>query len=407
MKKLLPLWLAVAATLPSLACFLFSIHLSPPLTAAVAGAAILGASFLLLWACDVAQNDIPQALALAVVALIAVLPEYAVDMYFTWMAGQQPESDYVHYAIANMTGANRMLIGLAWTAVAVIVWWRERRPVLLGPERRTEVLFLGLATAYAISIPLSGSLTWVDGAVLVGLYIVYIVIASRRECEEPELEGVAACIGRLCPSRRRLATAVLFLFAAGVIVASAEAFSEGLVATGRIVGINEFLLVQWLAPIASEAPEFIVAIMFAVRGMAGMALGSLISSKLNQWTLLVGMIPGVYGVSSGSFATPMPLDGVQMHEIMLTAAQSLLAVGLLAGLRLDIRGAMLLFGLFIGQFMAPAVPDAVWSLLPGKVTGSQVHFFFSFLYIGVFALMLPRIAPRLAALVRPARRDAS
>lgn len=407
MKKLLPLWLAVAAALPSLACFLFSIHLSPPLTAAVAGAAILGASFLLLWACDVAQNDIPQALALAVVALIAVLPEYAVDMYFTWMAGQQPESDYVHYAIANMTGANRMLIGLAWTAVAVIVWWRERRPVILGPERRTEVLFLGLATAYAISIPLSGSLTWVDGAVLVGLYIVYIVIASRRECEEPELEGVAACIGRLCPGRRRLATAVLFLFAAGVIVASAEAFSEGLVATGRIVGINEFLLVQWLAPIASEAPEFIVAIMFAVRGMAGMALGSLISSKLNQWTLLVGMIPGVYGVSSGSFATPMPLDGVQMHEIMLTAAQSLLAVGLLAGLRLDIRGAMLLFGLFIGQFMAPAVPDAVWSLLPGKVTGSQVHFFFSFLYIGVFALMLPRIAPRLAALVRPARRDAS
>ena len=407
MKKLLPLYLAVAATLPGLACFLLSVHPSPPATAALAGLAILGASFLLLWACDVAQTDIPQALALAVVALIAVLPEYAVDMYFTWMAGQQPESDYAHYAIANMTGANRLLIGVAWTLVAFLVWWRTRKPVILEGERRTEVLFLGLATAYAISIPLSGSLTWVDGVVLVGLYIVYIVIAARRECEEPELEGVACVIGALPKGLRRLSTLALFLFAAGVIVANAEAFSEGLVATGRIVGVNEFLLVQWLAPIASEAPEVIVAVMFALRGMGGMALGSLISSKLNQWTLLVGMIPGVYGVSSGSFSLPIPLDGVQMHEIMLTAAQSLLAVGLLAGLRLDIRGAMLLFGLFLGQFLAPAVPDAFWNLFPGHLSGSQVHFFFSFLYAGVFVVMLPRTGRHLLALVRPARPKAS
>ncbi len=407
MKRLLPLWLAAAATLPGLACFLFSVHLPPPMAAAVSGAAILGASFLLLWACDVAQNDIPQALALAVVALIAVLPEYAVDMYFTWMAGKHPESDYAHFAIANMTGANRLLIGVAWTAVAGVVWWRSRQPVVLEEARRTEVLFLGLATAYAITIPLSGSLTWVDGAVLIGLYAVYIAIAARRRCEEPELEGVAAVLGALPKAWRRLATAALFLFAAGVIVANAEAFSEGLVATGRQLGVNEFLLVQWLAPIASEAPEFIVAIMFALRGMAGMALGSLISSKLNQWTLLVGMIPGVYGVSSGSFASPMPLDGLQMHEIMLTAAQSLLAVGLLAGLRLSIRGALLLFVLFLGQFLAPAVPDAVWTLMPGHLTGSQVHFLFSFLYMGAFALLLPRTGPQLLALVRPRRSGTS
>ena len=313
MRKLLPLWLAAAACLPGLLCSLLSVPMTPPAAAAVSGMAILGASFLLLWACDVAQHDIPQALALAVVALIAVLPEYAVDMYFTWMAGQQPDSNYAHYAIANMTGANRLLIGVAWTLVAFLVWWRTKKPVILEGERRTEVLFLGLATAYAISIPLSGSLTWVDGAVLIGLYVAYIVIAARRECEEPELEGVACVIGALPKGLRRLSTLGLFLFAAGVIVANAEAFSEGLVATGRIFGVNEFLLVQWLAPIASEAPEVIVSVMFALRGMGGLALVSLISSKLNQWTLLVGMIPGVYGVSTGSFAHPIPLNGLQMH----------------------------------------------------------------------------------------------
>jgi cation:H+ antiporter len=407
MKALVPLYLALAACLPGLVASLTGLPMPPQAAALTSGAAILGASFVLLWACDVAQHDIPQALALAVVALIAVLPEYAVDMYFTWMAGRHPESDYAHFAIANMTGANRLLIGVAWTAVAGIVWWRTRKAVVLEPERRLEVTFLGLATAYALTIPLTGSLTWVDGAVLVGLYCVYIVLAGRREAEEPDLEGVAAHIARLAPRRRQLATAGLFLFAAGVIVANAEHFSEGLVATGRILGVSEFLLVQWLAPIASEAPEFIVAIMFALRGRAGLALGSLVSSKLNQWTLLVGMIPGVYGVSSGSFAAPIPLDALQMHEILLTAAQSLLAVGLLAGLRLDIRGALLLFGLFIGQFLAPAVPRAVWAVLPGHLTGTQVHFLFTFLYFGVFLLLLPRIAPQFAALVRPGRHRAS
>jgi len=188
-----------------------------------------------------------------------------------------------------------------------------------------------------------------------------------------------------------------------VIVGNAETFSEGLVATGRQFGIDEFLLVQWLAPIASEAPEFIVAIMFALRGLGGLALGSLISSKLNQWTLLVGMIPGVYGVSSGSLATPIPLSGLQMHEVLLTAAQSLLAVGLLAGLRLSIRGAMLLFVLFLGQFLAPAMPAALWAHLPGHLSGTQVHFLFSFLYMGGFVLLLPHTGRQLLALVRPTR----
>jgi len=403
MTRLLPVWLAVAASLPGLICTLAGFHPIPPLAALLSGAAILAASFILLWACDVAQNDIPQALALAVVALIAVLPEYAVDMYFTWMAGQNPQSDYAHFAIANMTGANRLLIGVAWTAVAIIVWWRTRGPVLLGPERRIEVLFLGLATVYAMSIPLTGSLTWVDGVVLMGLYVVYIAIAARRECEEPELCGMAAILGALPTAKRRLATAALFLFAAGVIVGNAETFSEGLVATGRQFGIDEFLLVQWLAPIASEAPEFIVAIMFALRGLGGLALGSLISSKLNQWTLLVGMIPGVYGVSSGSLASPIPLSGLQMHEVLLTAAQSLLAVGLLAGLRLSIRGAMLLFVLFLGQFLAPAMPAALWAHLPGHLSGTQVHFLFSFLYMGGFVLLLPHTGRQLLALVRPTR----
>lgn len=357
---------AAAGTLPGLFTRLFHVELSAPAMAITTGGAILSASFLLLWACEAAQKDVSRSLALAVVALIAVLPEYAVDMYFTWQAGQFPESDYAHYAIANMTGANRLLIGVAWAVVTAIAWFVSRKAIVLEAERRTEILFLGLGTLYAFLIPIKGNLAWYDGLVLLGIFAWYVRLAARRPATEFHAEGPAALLADLPVRRRRTATVALFLFSAGVILACAEPFSESLVASGKVLGIDEFLLVQWLAPIASEAPEFVVAILFALRGQAAVALGSLLSSKLNQWTLLVGMIPGVYAASSGSLA-PLPLGPFQLHEILLTAAQSLLAVGLLSGLRLDTRGALLLFGLFAIQFTPAPLLRPVLDVLPGSL----------------------------------------
>lgn len=394
------LLLTAAVALPAL--FVRAAHLAlPPLEVTiVAGLAILGASFLLLWACDAAQADVSQAMALAVVALIAVLPEYAVDMYFTWMAGKFPNAPYAHYAVANMTGANRMLIGVAWAVIAVIVWLKTRRPVRIEEDRRLELIFLTLATVYAFVIPLKGSITWVDGLVFLGLYVWYMTLAARRPCVDIEADGPAEVIVAMPTAKRRLVTIGLFAFAAGVIAVNAGPFSEGLVGAGKALHINEFLLVQWLAPVASEAPEFIVAISFALRGKAGLALGSLLSAKLNQWTLLVGTIPAVYAVSHGSINHPIPMGATQMHEILLTAAQSLLGVVILSTLRLSIWEALLLFGLFAGQFAAPGVARMLPSLLPEGLTGDRIHQVFSLLYLTSSFAILASSPHRLRMLMR-------
>ena len=57
-------------------------------TAVLAGLGILGAAGMLSWSCEVAERDIPQALALLVLALVGVLPEYAIDLHFAWRAGE-------------------------------------------------------------------------------------------------------------------------------------------------------------------------------------------------------------------------------------------------------------------------------------------------------------------------------
>ena len=385
LKKISPLLIALTVTLPGLILRFGNIYgdLNPLLILAFTGMGILGAAFMLTWACEVAQMDIPQTLALAVVAFIAVLPEYAVDMYFTWMAGQYPESEYSSYAIANMTGANRLLIGIGWSVIALLYWLKYKKQVILDPERRTEMIFLAAATIYAFIIPIKGSLAWYDAIVFIGIYVYYIRVISRRPCEEEACEGVALVLANLHPTRRKASIVGIFLFSALVILVNAEPFSESLVASGSILGIDEFLLVQWLAPIASEAPEFIVAILFALRAKANLALGSLLSSKLNQWTLLVGMIPLVYALSSGSFNPPLPMNDHQLSEILLTAAQSLFAIALLLTLKLNIKGALALLLLFFAQFTAPLYQEGLESLMGLAHRPDRLHDLYSIIYIAI------------------------
>ncbi|MDR3361738.1 MAG: sodium:calcium antiporter [Desulfovibrio sp.] len=389
-RALRPFILAVLITLPGVVFRFTHPDFSPLWAALLAGMAILGASFLLTWACETAQMDIPQAVAVAVVALIAVLPEYSVDMYFTWMAGKDPQSAYAHYAIANMTGANRLLVGVGWSAIVLVFAGRFHSAVILDEDKRTDVLFLALATLYALTIPLKGSLTWFDGVIFLSIYIWYICIVSRRPVEEESPEGPAAVLAQI-PGRRRLWTTLgIFFYSAFVIFCNAEPFSENLVASGKLLGVNEFLLVQWLAPIASEAPEFIISLMFAFRGNAGLALASLLSSKLNQWTLLVGTIPGVYALSSGSFSPPIPLDSHQLQEILLTAGQSLFAVALLSDLRLSTREAFWLLLLFSAQLFSPLYETSFEALFGLPADPLRLHVFYAWTYLALATALLSK-----------------
>jgi len=140
------------------------------------------------------------------------------------------------------------------------------------------------------------------------------------------------------------------VFAAAAIFTAAEPFAESLVATGREFGFDEFLLVQWVAPLASESPEFIVALLFALKGAAAAGMGTMISSKVNQWTLLVGALPAAFALSGGHLG-PMHLDARQREEIFLTSAQSLFALIVVSDFRFSLGEALLLFVLFVPQFL--------------------------------------------------------
>ncbi len=346
--------LAAAAALPAPALRLLDVtgaadpNFGSAGEAVIFGLAIMAAATLLTWASEVAETEVSATLALVILALIAVLPEYAVDIFFAWTAPSNPEN--AHLAIANMTGANRLLVGLAWPTIFLIFWWRLRStPMTVPRSNALGIVFLGAATLYSFSIPIRGHLSLIDTVVMFSFFATYLYISSRMPSREvEEFVGPAAAIGALPDVPRRTFIVAAFVYAALVIFASAEPFAEGLKHTGRQLGIDEFILVQWLAPLASESPEFILAGLMAMRGRQGAAMTILIASKVNQWTLLIGSLPLAFAISGGSFS-PLDFDSRQAEEVYLTAAQSLFAVAIFISLSMSSWEAILLGVLFVTQ----------------------------------------------------------
>ena len=341
--------LAFIVTVPGLYYGITHTHVAPILGVFVFGIAVFGAAFILSWAAEAAEVDISESLAVAILALIAVLPEYAVDFVFTWKAAHDPEQ--AHYAIANMTGANRLLVGIGWPAVLfVFIWAKKKKELILDQGQRCEIFYLAIATLYSFTIPLKGELNLIDMAILVTIFVMYTRRLAQMPVSEQEFVGPTRILVNMADRGRRIATVGFFIWSGAAIFFVAEPFAESLVETGTQLGVSKFLLVQWLAPLASESPEFIIAITWALRGNAQSAIKALISSKVNQWTLLIGTIPLVYAISGGVIK-PFPLDNLQQHELLLTAAQSLFGLAVLVNLKLSRTNGILLLTLFMIQLV--------------------------------------------------------
>jgi cation:H+ antiporter len=410
-RSLVSLLVAAGITLPAIVLRFSDVSLANAVEALLYGLAIVGAAFILSWAAEVAQLDISAGLAIAVLAFIAVLPEYAVDMVLAWDGGNafaefgepckastDPGESACSLALANMTGANRLLIGIGWSMVVFLAAYRSRksppalREVRLDRPHSVEVAFLGLATVYSLTLPLKSQITLIDSVILVSIFAAYTWRISKAPAEEPQLVGPARWIGTFRIPRRRASVIAMFVFAAVVILLSAEHFAEALVATGQEFDINEFLLIQWLAPLASEAPELLVAGLYAWRLNTNAALGTLVSSKVNQWTLLVGTLPIVFAIAAGGLHG-LPVDAHQREELFLTAAQSFFAVAVLVTLSISVREAWMLFLLFWAQFL-------IGGLVPESVGGiERILVGAAYLVLGIV------IFARQRDLIRPLIRD--
>jgi cation:H+ antiporter len=320
---------------------------------------ILFSAFVIGWGAEAAQFMVSRGLALALLAWLQTLPEFAVEAVIAWHRD-------IPLMTANFTGSLRLLTGVAWPLIYFTSAWGARKHVRAdGGRYRVEmhredaigVMALLPPLLYFLWIWAKGSLTMVDSAILLVLYAAYLVAVSRMPPEEMEELSDLPVVSRraLLLPRPWNAVAVLALFVLGGVILYfvAHPFLESMLGLAVSLGVSQFVFVQWVSPFLSEFPEKVTAFNWARKpGKAPMALMNMVSSNVNQWTVLVAMIPMVYCASLGRIE-PIPFDGHQRMEILLTLAQGFLGFMLLINLVFTWYEAVGLFVLWLFQFLFP------------------------------------------------------
>ncbi len=330
---------------------------------------VLGSAMIIAWAAEAAQFLFSQGLALAILAWLQTLPEFAVEAVIAWQAGQTMRYSTDPYEVqhatalmtANFTGSLRLLVGLGWPmiyATAAIFYRRKNKKRLkeikLENEHAVEVVFLLISIAYFFIVWFKGTLNWVDTVLLSIIYFVYLFflnkIPPQSEEKIEDLDRIPRFILRQRRPLRNAMIAGLFISGGMILYFAAHPFLESLKAIAVGLGISTFVFVQWVAPFLSEFPEKVSAFNWARRvTTAPLALMNMVSSNINQWTMLAAMLPIAYALALGHLGT-IDFDQHQELEILMTIGQSLLGAMLLANMKFAWWEAAVLFGLWAAQF---------------------------------------------------------
>lgn len=334
---------------------------------------IIFAAILIAWAAECGQFYISQGLALAVLAWVQTLPEFAVEAAITMEAVHNPEQ--MHLITANFTGSLRLFVGFGWPMVYFIslffshepAWQKDRgfRRIVMEDENSLTVMGLVPALLYFLYIYWKGTLTIADAVALIAIYALYLWLLSKLPPQEAEgVEDLPRVPRWIMQKPKAISIAwILSMFAAGAAILwfVAHPFLDSMLAVAVTFGISQFVFVQWVAPFLSEFPEKLSAFNWARKvTKAPMALTNFVSSSVNQWTVLVATIPFIYSFGVGHPAH-ITFDEHQRVEILLTIVQSYLGFVFLASMDFSFVESVGLFGLWLLQFFVPGLrEELIW-----------------------------------------------
>lgn len=325
--------------------------------------AIVLAAMLIAWAAECGQFFISQGLALAVLAWVQTLPEFAVEAVIALEAAKDPAK--VHLITANFTGSLRLFVGLGWPMVYFVSFFVGRKKstpqdswgIKLEDEHSIAVISLLPALIYFLIIYFRGTLNIFDGVILGSVYFIYFYLLSKMPAHDREeiedLGRIPKYVMKHKFPMNIIWIAALFIAGGTIIYFTARPFLNSMLAIAVSMGISQFVFVQWVSPFLSEFPEKLSAFYWARQvTKAPMALINLVSSSINQWTILVAMIPFIYSFGMGKIST-IVFDDHQRLEILLTIIQSYLGFIFLASMDFQLIEAAALFVLWLIQFIIP------------------------------------------------------
>ena len=320
------------------------------------GFSIFSAALIISWAAESSERDISGSFVIAIIALIAVLPEYAIETVLAYTAGQSYKlnnfvfTNRVGYVSANVTGANRLLAGLGWPLIMLINMLKNNQSLNIKNNNKLELLVLGIG---AISMIIASIIKFQPifiSFILIIIYLIYLFITSKKESTESEFIGTSEYLANLPKLTRITTNILLIIFSAVTIFIVSHPFVESLIHIGGKFGIDEYYLIQWLAPLASESPEIIIASLFAMKGRSLESISIILSSQANQMSLLIGSMGAIFSFATSSLIS-FPLNDTQGVEFLLTSAFALLQISMILWGKFKLQMPVLLLIIFFVQLI--------------------------------------------------------
>ena len=358
--------------------------------------AVASAAYLLWGASGPLWSRASRPAVLVVLTLAAVLPEYVVDIHFAWSGAGSTETEGAPYALSGVTGANSIVIGLAWPLLAIMTLRGGGNGVVLELGRRVSLWILLLASLYGFTIFLKGFLSLFDTAFLALLFGAYLWMAIKRSEPPRSVEAGASESGR--------GTAAQLVWLAAVVSATvvlASYFAVSLTESLQPYRQDRFEAAQWIVSLAAKGPLIMVIVVLGWRNRAGQVMSVLLTAQIAHLTVVPASVPVAFfvrGMVDGAAAS-LPLEGIQGSELLIAAAQTLFLVVMAARMAIPIRGAAMLLGMFALQ------ATLGWLQSEGDSTAALDTMAAAYLALSVLVVARDRsrLAPLLAALPRRGR----
>ncbi|GIV05662.1 MAG: sodium:calcium antiporter [Fimbriimonadales bacterium] len=211
----------------------------------------------------------PVVIGLSVVAFGTSAPELAVSILAAYRG--QPD-----IAVGNVVGSNivniLLILGLSAVVAPLAVSVRLIKievPLMIG----TALLFFALGY--------DGKLTRLDGALLVGIFIAYLVWMARTARSEPILEEELEEVGAI-PRNGWTYLKLMGLIAAGLggLVLGSEWLIQGAVAAARAIGVSELVIGLTVVAVGTSLPELATSVIASMRGERDISVGNVVGSNI-------------------------------------------------------------------------------------------------------------------------------
>ena len=217
------------------------------------------------------KMGIPQlVIGLTIVALGTSLPEAAVSI----TSALQGSTDIT---VGNVVGSNIMNILVILGISAVITNVRIQKSTL-----KYELPFMLLITVVFLAMGmLGGEFTRLDGVILWGFMIVYLIyllnLAKKGTEEEEEFKDMPIWKCLVCI----VLGAVMIVGGSNLVVDGASDIASAMGISDRIIGLT-------IVAFGTSLPELVTSVSAAKKGNAGIAIGNIVGSNIFNILFVLG-----------------------------------------------------------------------------------------------------------------------